>query len=279
MLAFLPTAVHAGSSDESDDFRWMHGANYVASYAATDVEMWLHYDHAVIDRELGYAQKMGLNCVRVFLQSLVYHHDPKAFLAPFEDFLATADTHGLKVMPILFDSCFGVAPSLESRHIWVANPGPDRMGSRVVAGVGPYATAVVSAHVGDRRIALWDVMNEPTATHLAATPAGKADDRRLRGPLLPAGQATGPDTPDHGGRGHLGQPRRVAAGRRVVVPQLRAWASKRFARDLTGTRRARPMRRASRGSSRSAAIRRQVRPTRWRCRCSASWASDTRSGS
>ena len=69
----------------------MHGANYVASYAATDVEMWLHYDHAVIARELGYAKKMGLNCVRVFLQSLVYHHDPKAFLARFEDFLATAD--------------------------------------------------------------------------------------------------------------------------------------------------------------------------------------------
>ena len=99
---------------KQDHFRWMHGANYVASYAATDVEMWLNYDHAIIDRELGYAEKMGLNCVRVFLQSLVYHHDPKSFLANFDDFLATADSHGLKVMPILFDSCFGVAPSLES---------------------------------------------------------------------------------------------------------------------------------------------------------------------
>ena len=71
---------------KKDDFRWMHGANYVASYAATDVEMWLHYDHAVIDRELGYARKMGLNCVRVFLQSLVYHHDPKAFLDALRGF-------------------------------------------------------------------------------------------------------------------------------------------------------------------------------------------------
>ena len=165
-------ALHAQA--EPDDFRWMQGANYVASYAATNVEMWLHYDHAIIDRELGYARKMGLNCVRVFLQSLVYHHDPKAFLANFEDFLATADKHGLKVMPILFDSCFGVSPSLESRHIWVANPGPDRMASQWWPESDAYATAVVSAHVGDRRIALWDVMNEPTSTHLAATPAGKA---------------------------------------------------------------------------------------------------------
>jgi hypothetical protein len=78
-----------------DDFRWMHGANYVASYAATDVEMWLHYDHAVIARELGHAKKMRLNCVRVFLQSLVYHHDPKAFLARFDDFLATASLLGI----------------------------------------------------------------------------------------------------------------------------------------------------------------------------------------
>jgi acyl-homoserine lactone acylase PvdQ len=152
----------------------MHGANYVASYAATDVEMWLKYDHAIIDRELGYAQKMRLNCVRVFLASLVYHHDPQAFLARFEDFLATADAHGLRVMPILFDSCFGVSPSLESRHIWVANPGPDRMAKEWWPESDAYATALVSAHVNDKRIALWDVMNEPTVTHLASTPEGKS---------------------------------------------------------------------------------------------------------
>ena len=43
----------AAEAKPDDDFRWMHGTNYVASYAATDVEMWLHYDHAVIARELG----------------------------------------------------------------------------------------------------------------------------------------------------------------------------------------------------------------------------------
>jgi acyl-homoserine-lactone acylase len=172
-VAGLPAV--AAEAKPDDDFRWMHGANYVASYAATDVEMWLHYDHAVIARELGYAKKMRLNCVRVFLQSLVYHHDPKAFLARFEHFLATADANGLKVMPILFDSCFGVSPSLESKHIWVANPGPDRMAPRWWPESDAYAKAVVTAHIGDRRIALWDVMNEPTATHLANTPSGKAE--------------------------------------------------------------------------------------------------------
>jgi len=173
LLALATCTVHAGD-ERRDDFRWMRGANYVPSYAATDVEMWLHYDHAVIDRELGYARRMRLNCVRVFLQSLVYQHDPPTFLRNFEDFLATADAHHLKVLPILFDSCFGVAPSLESRHIWVANPGPDRMDRQWWPDLDAYATAVVTAHQGDKRIALWDVMNEPTATHLAATAEGKS---------------------------------------------------------------------------------------------------------
>ena len=90
-----------GATHAADDFSWMRGANYVPSYAATSVEMWLRYDHDTIDRELGYASKLRLNCVRVFLQSLVYHHEPDAMLERFEDFLATADAHGLKVMPRL----------------------------------------------------------------------------------------------------------------------------------------------------------------------------------
>ncbi len=156
------------------DFSWMHGLNYTPSYAATDVETWLKYDREVIDREFDYAQQLGLNCVRVFLQSAVWEHEPERFLANFEDFLALADQHGLRVMPILFDSCFGVSPSLESSHIWVANPGPDRMTPEHFPAMDAYAKAVVTPHIDDERVALWDVMNEPTATPLAATPEGRA---------------------------------------------------------------------------------------------------------
>jgi hypothetical protein len=157
----------------NDDFTWMHGANYIPSYAATDVEIWLNYEHDTIDRELGYGEQIELNCVRVFLQSLVYHYDPKRFLSNLEDFVACADAHGMKTMPILFNSCFGVSPSLESQHLWVANPGPDRMASEFWPESEEYLQDVVSRFVGDSRIALWDVMNEPTATLLAATEEGK----------------------------------------------------------------------------------------------------------
>jgi hypothetical protein len=168
----------AGESDAADapfgDFSWMHGVNYTPSYAATDVETWLKYDPEVIDRELGYAERIGVNCVRVFLQSLVYEHAPDEFLQRFAHFVATADRHGLKVMPILFDSCFGVSPSLESQHMWVANPGPDRMSREHFEALEAYAGAVVTPYVGDERIALWDVMNEPSVTVLSLTEEGKA---------------------------------------------------------------------------------------------------------
>jgi len=158
----------------SNDFSWVRGANYVPSYAATDVELWLHYDHNAIDCELGYAERIGLNAVRIFLQSLVYHHAPKRFLRNFEDFVSTAAAHGLKVMPVLFDSCFGAAPSIESRHMWVANPGPDRMAEEFWPEFDAYARAVVSRYVGDTRVFMWDVMNEPTATPLSNSTEGLA---------------------------------------------------------------------------------------------------------
>jgi len=128
---------------KGDDFAWIHGTNYVPSYSSTDVVMWLNYDHDTIDRELGYGEKLGFNCVRVFLQSLVYHHNPEQFIKNLEDFVACADAHGMKVMPILFDSCFGVSPSMESQHIWVANPGPDRMSKEYWAESEKYARDMV----------------------------------------------------------------------------------------------------------------------------------------
>jgi hypothetical protein len=176
VLSFTATLVCAAEPAKPPfgDFSWMHGVNYTPSYAATDVETWLKYDPAVIDREFKLAERIGLNCVRVFLQSLVYENSPERFLKNFDDFLAIADRHGLKVMPILFDSCFGVSPSLESRHMWVANPGPDRMSEEHFEALDAYARAVVTAHVGDDRVALWDVMNEPSVTVLSLTEEGKA---------------------------------------------------------------------------------------------------------
>ena len=49
------------------------------SYARNDVQLWMDYDGEVIDRELGYAERLKLNTVRVFLQVAVYGATPSSF--------------------------------------------------------------------------------------------------------------------------------------------------------------------------------------------------------
>jgi hypothetical protein len=147
-----------------DDLSWMRGANYVPSYARNDVQIWMEYDPAVIDRELGYAEKLKLNTVRVFLNAAVFEHQPEKFLADFENFLSLADKHGLKVMPVLFDNCSSsevVDVKNYKGKVWLPSPGFARMGDKDWPALEKFLAAVVGKHRDDRRIVLWDVMNEP----------------------------------------------------------------------------------------------------------------------
>ncbi len=150
----------------TDDFSWVRGANYVPSYARNDVQTWMDYDPAVVDRELGYAAKLRLNCVRVFLQAAVYERDPKRFLDHFESFLGLCAKHRLQAMPVLFDSCFGEFPNLEKyrEKDWMACPGQNRLGPEHWPAMRKYVGDVVGGHREDRRIVMWDAMNEPTCT-------------------------------------------------------------------------------------------------------------------
>lgn len=150
----------------AEDFSGMRGANYVPSYARNDVQIWMDYDPDVIDRELGYAARLKLNTVRVFLQVAVYERDPKLFLERFENFLVLCDKHHLRMMPVVFDSCFGQFPDLVNYKDknWMANPGQNRLGQEHWPKMEQYVRDVVGGHKDDRRIVMWDVMNEPTCT-------------------------------------------------------------------------------------------------------------------
>jgi hypothetical protein len=48
----------------------IRGVNYIPSNAVNATQMWQEFDPATIDRELGFAESLGLNGVRVFVQSL-----------------------------------------------------------------------------------------------------------------------------------------------------------------------------------------------------------------
>jgi len=154
-----------------DACKEMRGCNYIPSYAGNSVQMWLHYDTSVIRRELDLAGSIGLNTVRVFLQSAVYESDPRGFLKAVDDFFEAAEERDLSVVPCLFDGCFGQTPSVENDGIpldstipnypWVACPGLENVRSEFYPRGERYVQSVI-ATVGQRRnLFLWDVMNEP----------------------------------------------------------------------------------------------------------------------
>lgn len=57
---------------------WLIGADYIPASAINQLEMWQAdtFDPGTIDKELGWAEGIGMNTMRVFLHSLAYKADP-----------------------------------------------------------------------------------------------------------------------------------------------------------------------------------------------------------
>jgi hypothetical protein len=57
---------------------WLVGFNYVPSTACNTTEWWQAdtFDPETIERELGWAEDLGFNTIRCFVQYLVWKHDP-----------------------------------------------------------------------------------------------------------------------------------------------------------------------------------------------------------
>src|SRR5215212_1615797 len=60
---------------------WMAGADFLPSTAINQLEMWQaeSFDSTTIDRELGYAEGIGMNVMRVYLHHLAWQIDRKGF--------------------------------------------------------------------------------------------------------------------------------------------------------------------------------------------------------
>ena len=153
------------AADLADELAAIRGANYTPSYASTNVGAWVHYDADVVERELAYARRLRLNSVRVFLSTVAYEHDPEAFGKNVADLVARCHSHQLRPLFVLFDSCFGLEPSLEraNSETWVNNPGFSRLGKESWPALENYVRAVVQPLCGDARVLGWDIMNEPMA--------------------------------------------------------------------------------------------------------------------
>ncbi len=152
---------------------WLVGCNFIPSTAINQLEMWQAdtFDLATCDRELGWAQSLGFNSVRVYLHNLLWAQDPTGFLDCIDKFLAVAEQHKIGVMLVLFDSCWDPYPKLGTQrapkpHVhnsgWVQSPGADVLKDPAKhASLRAYVVGVVGRFRDDPRVQVWDVWNEP----------------------------------------------------------------------------------------------------------------------
>ncbi|RSK48450.1 cellulase family glycosylhydrolase [Hymenobacter rigui] len=152
---------------------WLSGANFTPSTAINQLEMWQAdtFDPATIDKELGWAEGIGFNTMRVFLHSLAWQQDPQGFKKRVSDYLAIADKHHIQTMLVFFDDCWDETPKPGRQPApkpgihnsgWVQDPGdPTSRDSASFVKLKPYVQDVLRSFANDRRILLWDLYNEP----------------------------------------------------------------------------------------------------------------------
>ena len=152
---------------------WLVGANFIPSNAINQLEMWQAdtFDPALIDKELGYAESVGMNCMRVFLHDLLYEQDPNGFLKRIDEFLQIADKHNIKIMLVFFDSVWDPYPYLGKQRDprpgvhnsgWVQGPGVHALrDSTHDKRLEKYVKAVTKRFANDSRVFCWDIWNEP----------------------------------------------------------------------------------------------------------------------
>ena len=152
---------------------WLVGANYIPSNAINELEMFQAgtFDPAINDRELGLAESIGMNTVRVFLQDQLWEQDPDGFRQRLDTFLGIAARHHIRPLFVLFDSCWETNPHLGPQHPpipgvhnsgWVQSPGKQRLlDPAAEPKLKAYVTGIVGAFASDDRILGWDVWNEP----------------------------------------------------------------------------------------------------------------------
>ena len=152
---------------------WLRGGNFNPSTAINQLETWQSesFNPETIDRELGWAEEIGFNCMRVFLHHLAWQTDKEGFKTRMEKYLTIADSHGIKTIFVFFDDCWNAEykagkqpdpkPGVHNSG-WIRDPGdlifqnPTLMDTLEI-----YVKDVLTFFKDDKRIALWDLYNEP----------------------------------------------------------------------------------------------------------------------
>jgi hypothetical protein len=152
---------------------WLRGSNFIPSTAINQLEMWqaATFDPKTIDRELGYAQSIGFNAMRVFLHHVAWQEDQEGFKNRMKKYLSIADRHHIGTIFVFFDDCWndsyhaGKQPAPKTgihNSGWVRDPGSLYHKEPLLGDtLEKYVKDILTTFKHDNRIILWDLFNEP----------------------------------------------------------------------------------------------------------------------
>ncbi|HEY9047496.1 MAG TPA: glycoside hydrolase family 2 TIM barrel-domain containing protein [Ohtaekwangia sp.] len=173
----VPAVREVWTKDQANEWYkqwgWLRGSDFIPSTAINQLEMWQAetFDTATINRELGWAESIGLNSMRVYLHHLAWQVDSTGFKDRVNQYLGIADKHHISTLFVLFDDCWspvyqaGKQPEPKTgihNSGWVRDPG-DKLheDSTLYITLEKYTKDILSHFASDKRIVLWDVYNEP----------------------------------------------------------------------------------------------------------------------
>lgn len=150
------------------DYQKLRGFNYTQPDTEYDGDFWANYHHDIVDRDMGYAERLHLNSARIFLSYDFYKKNPDRFLHHVKDFVQTAWKHGISTNPILFMGFrfredeipwggFMTEAGLRPICKTLEDPSCWHVGEK-------YFDALYEAIGQEEGLAFWDIANEPGYT-------------------------------------------------------------------------------------------------------------------
>ena len=100
-----------------------------------------------LDRELGYAQRLRINSVRIFIQETEWHKDPEALEKKILDYTRLCAAHGISIMPIFSSGNQIRKYELLTQEEWEKKRA--------------FLTAMIRLLKKEPNLLMWDVYNEP----------------------------------------------------------------------------------------------------------------------
>jgi phage tail protein X len=123
------------------DTSTIRGANYCYAEFGGHPGMWNNYAPATTERDLDWAQKLGINQIRTFITYQAYQANPEQYRNNLLHLVRAADQRGIGVMIVV-----GYGPQMQGE----GHPGAEEWAKFLVDTLG-----------NEPGLAFWDVYNEP----------------------------------------------------------------------------------------------------------------------